>query len=58
MIKIIAIWLLFTIAIVGIIQWVKATEFSQVLKLIRFSCYIITCAALAAFSLFLIVNIF
>jgi hypothetical protein len=58
MIKIIAIWLLFTVAIVGIIQWLKATEFSQVLKFIRFSCYIITCAALAAFSLFLIVNIF
>lgn len=58
MIKIIAIWLLFTIGIVGIIQWVKATEFSQVLKFIRFSCYIITCAAIAAFSLFLIVNIF
>ena len=58
MIKIIAIWLLFTICIVGILQWVKATEFSQVLKFIRFSCYIITCAAIAAFSLFLIVNIF
>lgn len=58
MIKIIAIWLLFTIAIVGIIQWIKATEFSQVLKFIRFSCYIIGCAAIAAFSLFLIVNIF
>jgi hypothetical protein len=58
MIKIIAIWLLFTIGIVGIVQWIKATESSQVLKFIRFSCYIITCAALAAFSLFLIVNIF
>jgi hypothetical protein len=58
MIKIIAIWLLFTIVVAGIIQWIKATEFSQVLKFIRFSCYIIGCAALAAFSLFLIVNIF
>jgi hypothetical protein len=58
MIKIIAIWLLFTIVVAGIIQWIKATEFSQVLKFIRFSCYIIGCAALAAFLLFLIVNIF
>jgi len=58
MIKIIIIWLLFTIVVAGIIQWIKATESSQVLKFIRFSCYIITCAAIAAFSLFLIVNIF
>ncbi len=58
MIKIIAIWLLFTIVVAGLVQWIKATESSQVLKFIRFSCYIITCAAFAAFLLFLIANIF
>lgn len=58
MIKIITIWLLFTFVVAGLIQWIKATESSQVLKFIRFSCYIIGCAAFAAFLLFLIVNIF